>query len=184
MAYEKLTTEYFNYLLNSIKIRSGYVELCRTLHAISFIPILEMDENRSDECKELRSDFADNHCDIEDAGNILNRELPAYRTYLELLVVLASYIHYNLLESEYDSKPEKWFLEMLENCGILPANDWEMDIQKKREIQGIINLINLRRFNWDGEGSFFPLRYPHSDQRYDEILVQANNYIAENYDIC
>lgn len=184
MGYEKLTTEYFNYLLNSIKVHPVYTELCKTLHAITFIPILEMDNNRSFECRELRSNFVDNYCAAEDAGDILNRELPYSGTYLELLIVLASYIHYDLLESEYDSEPEKWFMEMLENCGILPATDRDMTIHKKRQIQGIINLINLRRFNWDGEGSFFPLLNPHSDQRYEEILVQVNNYIAENYDIC
>ena len=51
-------------------------------------------------------------------------------------------------------------------------------------VKPILEMINIRQFQWDGEYSFFPLRNPHSDQRYEELIVQMNNYIEENYDIC
>ena len=189
MEYEKLTTEYLNYLMNKLKMDPGYYELCKTLQSINFIPILDMDENRSCECRELRDEFIDykfiNHPEEKESnGDILKRALPYSGTYMELLVVLAFYISYNLLESEYDSEPQKWFFELLENCGIFDVNDYVINDLKRRDIRNRIDLINIRRFNWDGEGSFFPLRFPHSDQRYEEIIVQANNYIEENYDIC
>ena len=191
MAYETLKTEYLNFLMNKLQIPSGiYYNLCNILQNTAFIPILPMDENRSYECLELRKEFTECSGRNPETIDVLNYEL-GHRgtgTMLELLVVLTFYIHYNLLESEYDAEPSKWFLEMLENCGILPyaINNWSGD-EKVNNIKSILRIINLRRFNWDGEGSFFPIRFPHSphsDQRYEEILIQANNYIAENYDIC
>ena len=190
MPYEALKTEYLNYLMNKLQVSGIYYDVCKILQDTAFIPILPMDENRSYECLELRKEFIEWSGNVPENIEILNYEL-GYRgtgTMLELLVVLTFYIHYNLLESEYDAEPSKWFLEMLENCGILPwaINGW-LDDEKAKNIKSILSIINMRRFNWDGEGSFFPIRFPqspHCDQRYEELIVQANNYIADKYDIC
>ena len=48
----------------------------------------------------------------------------------------------------------------------------------------IIDTVNLRKIGWDGEGGIFPLQCPREDQRSVELIIQMNDYIEENYDIC
>lgn len=184
MAYEAITTEYLCYLMNRVQIEaagpSGYLELCKLLHATSFIPIIEMDENRSYECIELRADFIARNLDLYDSEGEGLDILDQNGTMLELLVVLSEKIQYELEGSEYDASTRKFFIEMLENAGLNMTND----IFDESTAVSRLELINTRLFNWDGEYSFFPLRNPHSDQRYQELIVQMNNYIEDNYDIC
>ena len=179
MIYGRLTTEYLCYLMNRVQIEAegpdGYLDLCKLLLRTPFIPILEMDENRSADCREHRSDFIDKF----GYGYFVD-EFPESGTMMELLVVLTERMKYDLISSEYDASPRKFFLEMLENAHIAFMNcQFDESI-----VESNLALINIRQFMWDGEYSFFPLRYPHTDQRYEELLVQMNNYIEENYDIC
>lgn len=184
MAYETITTEYLCYLMNRVQIEAegpnGYLELCKLLHATPFIPIIEMDENRSYECVELRADFIAGHLELYDMEGKGLDILSPNGTMMELLVVLSEKIQYELEGSEYAASKRKFFLEMLENAGISMQND-SFD---KDTAENILSLINSRLFCWDGEYSFFPLNYPHNDQRYQELIVQMNNYIEDNYDIC
>ena len=110
---------------------------------------------------------------------------------MELLVILSERFMFETATSKYESTPDKWFMEMLTNCGlngftnaviqVSPGTNWR---SSRNKVTDILTSINMRLFNWDGEGSFFPLKNPNKDQRYLEIIVQMNNYIEENYDIC
>lgn len=188
MQYETLKTEYLCYLMNLAQIeaegRDGYLTLCKILYNQAFIPIVDFDENRCEECQRLRYQFS------EENGDILNNCLPESGTFMELLVVLINRLMFETNGSQYDSNPRKWFMELLHNANLdqntnaemakRPGNQWD---SASSQVLDILTGINMRWFNWDGEGSFFPLRNPHADQRYQEILVQMNNYIEENYDI-
>lgn len=183
MVYEKMTTEYLCYLMNRAQIEAagdfGYFRLCKQLLEIPFIPIIPMDENRSSECRELRTDFFNSY---NYGGSYEVDSLPDSGTMLELLIVLAEKMQYNLKLSEYDKPVKDFFLEMVGNAGI-QFNNYEFgEDLEKRTISTNMERINIRQFQWDGYYSFFPLREPHSDQRYEELIVQMNNYIEENYD--
>lgn len=182
MTYDRMKTEYLCYLMNRMQINAagddGYFKLCQYLLDTPFIPVLAMDNNRSSECRELRNQAPLPH--DPSCGSILNDILPESGTMLELLIVLAEKIKYDLTLSQYDARPSDFFFEMLENVGIDYRN-FEFD---ENVVKPILEMINIRQFQWDGEYSFFPLRNPHSDQRYEELIVQMNNYIEENYDIC
>ena len=184
MTYDRMTTEYLCYLMNRVQIMAagdfGYFNLCRWLHKIPFIPILEMDANRSSECRELRVDFFQSY---DNGGTYEIDDLPETGTMLELLVVLAEKMKYDLKLSKFDEPVNKYFMEMVYNAGI-KFNNYEFNAYSEQVISKALERINIRQFQWDGYYSFFPLRNPHSDQRYEELIVQMNNYIEENYDIC
>lgn len=186
MQHEALKTEYLCYLMNLAQIEAegpdGYLELCKILFDKSFIPIVDFDENRCEECQRLRYQFAESW----EQGDILNNILPDSGNFMELLIVLIQRLMFETNGSVYESNPRKWFMELLHNADLDRFNnDWiskHYDSSNVR-IAGILSGIMMRWFNWDGEGSFFPLKNPHNDQRYQEILVQMNNYIEENYDL-
>lgn len=186
--YEKVKTEYLCYLMNRAQIDAegthGYLHLCETMMNYMFLPILVMDENRCYECHSLRDDFAEEYGE-EEAIDILDRICGEYGTMMELLVVLAEKMQYDLADSQYEEGTGKWFREMLQNCGLIGCeNGCYVREGFEEEVIDILDTINYRKYGWDGEGGLFPLRLPRQDQRYTELIVQMNNYIEENYDIC
>ena len=190
MQHEALKTEYLCYLMNLAQIEAegpdGYLALCKILFDKSFIPIVDFDENRCEECQRLRYRFTESW----EQGDILNSMLPESGNFMELLIVLIQRLMFETNGSVYESNPRKWFMELLHNVNLdqytndaiakNPGKRWD---SASSWINDAITGINMRWFNWDGEGSFFPLKNPHNDQRYQEILVQMNNYIEENYDL-
>ena len=188
MSYDRLTTEYLCYLMNRARIDAegddGYLSLCQILQATDFFPILEMDENRCGECRALRHDFAEGM--EEGTLDILNDELCASGTMMEIFLVLAEKMDFELADSEYEAGTGKWFRELLMNCGLIGAVNEKIaeDSGMEDRIMDILTTINFRKFGWDGEGGLFPIRCPREDQRYSQLTTQMNNYIEENYDIC
>ena len=192
MDYGRITTEYLCYLMNRIGLEAegddGYLHLCTLLQGIAFRPRNDMDANRCEECRELRRDFEE-HEDMGygiPAADILDGALPEDGTMLELLTVLSERMRFELSDSVYEASPRKWFLEMIANCGLstyCTNEDLERDGCEDLVKDTIAAVID-RAIGWDGEGGFFPLRYPDSDQRRLELIIQMNNYLAENYDIC
>lgn len=187
--YERITTEYLCYLMNRVGLEAegddGYLRLCETLQGIEFYPVIDMDENRCFECREIRKDFAQEY-DLEGADEELDRIYGEYGTMMELLTVMAEKMRFEMCDSQFEASTRKWFLEMLINCGLdrLRTNaDFEEEGAEETVTDAIHSVI-FRKTGWDGEGGLFPLIYPQSDQRHLELMIQMNNYLAENYDIC
>ena len=186
MSYGRLKTEYLCYLMNRAQICAegdfGYLKLCEKLMDTEFLPLLEMDKNRCHECRTLRIDFADIHG--EKANVILDCILSENGTLMELLVVLAEKMAYDLGDSKYEDGTGKWFMELLLNCGLIEAcNNAFHYSGEEAYVQDILEVINQRKYGWDGQGGLFPLRWAKQDQRGLELIIQMNNYIEENYDI-
>ena len=192
--YEKIKTEYLCYLMNRAQIEAagdnGYFHLCSAMMECPFVPVIDMDENRCYECGELRREFADSEWGYltyydDDPVDILDRIYGENGTMLELFVVMAEKMKYNLEDSQYEEGTGKWFKEMLQNCGLLQSQNRQWEREGYEEyVLDILDTINYRKYGFDGEGGMFPLRWARQDQRYTELIVQMNNYIEENYDIC
>ena len=187
--YERIKTEYLCYLMNRVGLEAegpdGYIRLCETLQSIEFCPIVGMDENRCSECLEIRKDFAQDN-DLEGADEELDRIYGDNGTMMELLTVMAEKIYFEMCDSQLEASTRKWFLEMLINCGLdryCTNADFEEEGAEETVTDAIHSVI-FRKTGWDGEGGFFPLLYPQADQRNIELMIQMNNYLAENYDIC
>lgn len=180
--------DYLCWLMNQCQLEAegpeGYLHLCEALHGIYFVSLIEFDENRVEEGKALREEWAD-----AQGGDTyeLDGLIPYTCTALELILVMARRMCFEMSDSQYEAGIGKWVKELLENAGLATyRNDiYETDPDfYGRKIKAIMNDIIYRRYLPDGKGSFFPMTWPEEDTRRMELLVQMNNYLAENYDIC
>ena len=187
--------EYRQWLISQVEPNNGpdgYSWLCEVLHGIAFFPIMEMDWNRNDEALGLSSEWAESEGLGVDETNlaldIIEESHPCgFCTMLELFVVMARHMHFELMYSSYDRDISDWFKELIDNCGLGSfTNDFVKGVEKECDdrITELISTVIFRKYGWDGEGGMFPLSRPSTDQRDEELLVQMNNYIAERYDIC
>lgn len=180
--------DYLCWLMNQCQLTAegpdGYLHLCEILQGTYFVSLVEFDENRADEGRLLRTEWADTDGDI----SMLETELIPYTcTMLELILVMARRMQYEMLDSQYEAGTGKWVKEMLENAGLAY---WRNDIfsidpeYSESQIRKRASDIIYRHYAHNGEGGFYPCSWISSDQRNMELLNQMNNYLAENYDIC
>lgn len=189
---EKLYEDWLIEQIHADSKPDGYSELCRILHRIQFMPMVMMDWNRNDDALNLVWEWAESLGDNEDETMNtvidLEGEHPnGFCTMLELLVVLSRMLDYELKDSEYDYGTGYWAELLIRNIGLEEYVNHNVEEDYDRAEEAVIELVGtviLRQYGWDGEGGFFPLSHPASDQRDEELLIQMNNYIAENYDIC
>lgn len=182
-----MDNQYLCWLMNQAQLEAegpgGYLQLCEILQSTAFLTYVRMDENRKEEALELREEWADS-----DDGDIsqLEKVTPYSCTMLELLITLARRMRYQMLDSQFEAGVGKWIFEMLENAGF--ADCTNAAIGRDPYIIGVVrcHLMDIihRRYDRDGNGSFFPLENPREDQRETELLTQMNNYLEEKYDLC
>lgn len=188
-----MNDEYFEWLLNIVGVDSadpnGYGLLCSILHEVIFHPILDMDENRWEDGVRYRFDFAlaHEHGDqnaAELVADYLDDNLGGC-TVLELIISLAEKICWEMEDSQYEAHAGKWFNEMIGNLGLdMYTNQELMDNEAAYfEVDAILERFVFRRYHYNGEGGLFPLQNPNEDQRDQEIAIQMNDYLMENYDI-
>ena len=187
-------TAYLRWLMVQCQINAdgpdGYLHLCEILQGTYFVSLVEFDENRADEGRHLRNEWADTDGDIHELEDEL---IPYTCTMLELLLVMARRMAYEMMDSQFEAETVsrndriRKAAEMLENAGLAYfRNDiFEAEPQySERQIKAILGSIVYRRYDQKGNGGFFPCENPRTDQRSTELLIQMNNYLEENYDIC
>lgn len=183
-------TDYLCWLMNQCQLEAegpdGYLHLCDILHRTYFLSMIEFDENRTEEGKMLRDEWMDTEGGDTSA---LEDLIPYSCTMLELILVMARRMAYEMMDSQYEAGVGKWVQELLENAGLATfRNDYfetDPDYQESR-IRAILKDIIYHRYARTGEGGFFPLYtvVPAVPQPESELLTQMNNYLAANYDIC
>ena len=181
--------DYLCWLMNQCSIVAegpdGYLRLCEVLHSTYFVSLVEFDENRADEGRHLRGEWAEKDGDISEAETEL---IPYTCTMLELVLVMARRMQYEMMDSQFEAGIGKWVTELLENAGLAYwRNDiFEVDPEySEGRIRTTLADLIYRRYARNGDGSFFPCRESvYGDMRNEELLTQMNNYLAENYDIC
>lgn len=145
-----------------------YWKLLRVLFTKEFTWSIPKDENRSEDGKELRIEFAqDLRLDeVDDDWMDLGCSM------LELLVGLAKRLYW-----ETDGKVHYWFWRLMENLGLHQYSD-NKRLPKKR-IEAVLDCIILRTYKPNGEGGLFPLRHAEMDQRQAELWYQLSAYVLE-----
>lgn len=180
---------YLCWLMNQIHIEGGgpdgYSQLCEVLQGCAFFTIVRMDENRREEGMSLRTEAEEDELFDGDTFTVKD-PFPYTCSMMEILVVMARRMNYEMLDSEYEADIGKWSVELLSNAGLSGFTNsiFESDPNARNEAEAIIKDIVYHRYGFDGEGGLFPLKHPVYDQRATELLTQMNNYLAENYDIC
>lgn len=174
---DALWDDYLQYLIwrCGLQKMSRYSRLFEILHRTKFDFVLERDDNREDDGIELRDDY-DIPDDYEEIviENFFDKDCSV----MEMLVGLAIRVDDEFIGDPAEEHPEEFFMEMLENLGLLV---YKGNRYREDDVVRILRRWMDREFDRKGVGSPFPLKKRCRDQRKVEIWDQMNAYISENY---
>jgi len=170
---EPIESAYFNWLCAKVISPSArtptqtYWKLMRELQNTEFVWVVEMDENRAEDGKDLRHEFiVEAH--ISDPDPVW---LEIGCSILEMMIALsrrASFID--------GRSPQRWFKIMLENLGLSEFNDAARPFESA--VNDILSRLVWRNYEYDGKGGMFPIDDPQHDQRKVELWYQFCEYIV------
>lgn len=174
MTGEPLDELYFRWLysqVGSVKLKNPartYWTVLRQLFTKEFVWIIPNDDNRLEDGRDLRAEFAEQE-DVDPDQEWLYLGC----SMLEMLIALS-----RRLSFEDDKPAVEWFWELMENIGLRGLNDKTKPTQQ--DIDEILDDVIWRTYEVDGTGGLFPLRNPDQDQREVEIWYQLSAYLQEN----
>jgi hypothetical protein len=144
-----------------------YWNLFRQMYSIEFVWLVPNDDNRVEDGRALRWEWAA-EAHISASGDWWSRGC----SFLEMLIALARRMAF-----ETDSHAETWFWHMLNNLGLLECTDRTNYDQV--EVDERIHAVIQRKYDRNGHGGLFPMRYARKDQRQVELWYQMNAYLLE-----
>lgn len=155
-----------------------YTDLIKYLYMTEFKYVLPMDVNRCKDATAILYLKYLNDMGIEyDVRTVYEREVSV----LEVLIALSFRCERDIMGEPGSYEDDKWFWIMLENLGLF---EYENDRFNEDDVNYILQKWMNREFNYDGNGSIFPLFRPKRDQREIEIWDQMSDFLNENYPIC
>lgn len=162
---------YFNYLVNLID-GENYICLLKELHKEHFFPLLDLDNNRVSEVKDILR------------GSVPSSPKTEYVSIFEILVLLAK--KYEDFASRFGEPDHTatWFWCFIVNVGLNIYDDGYFKENKEQAILKIkqwVSIFNNRTYGRDGTGSPFPLKNPPKDMRKTELFYQLCWYYNENH---
>lgn len=149
----------------------SYWQLLRKLYITKFHWFVHNDDNRVLDGFEIRTEFLHrwgtdgvDYTWIQDDCSIL-----------EMLIALSR-------RASFDSSGTAayWFWEMINNLGLRDYSDDVYEISIEEEVEEVLNRLNDRTYDRDGQGGLFPLSQPTQDQRKVEIAYQMGAYLIEH----
>jgi hypothetical protein len=168
---------YFVWLYNQVgdsKIKNPtrtYWRILRQLYTKEFVWIVPNDDNRIEDGKDLRQEFADQ----AKLKNIDETWMRLGCSMLELIVGLS-----RRLSFELEGEPRDWFWHLIHNIGLDGYTDSYVPKSHTSEhIDSILEQLIWRTYHSDGHGGLFPLVDPHEDQRKVELWYQLSAYVLE-----
>ena len=184
---------YFNWLLEKVENEyepggaGSHRLLLRKLYEIEFYATLERDNDRLYDGLDMRNGY-DNYIQ-EGFGYFVGKDYiltEAQRnapcSVLEMMVGMCEYFENHVMSNDiYGNRFGKWFWMMLENAGLTFLNDASYTHEADDYIASVIRRICDRRYEANGDGSFFPLRNPKRDMRTVDLWYQLQWYVTENF---
>lgn len=172
--------EYFNWLYNIVCDDTSnvtYRSLLWYMFNIEFVWLIDMDENRASDGISLRYRFG------QDAG-YSRREIDSLNympcSVLEMMIALSLDIEEHIMcDPSIGDRTGQWFWNMIASLGLLGMSDGKFDMYYAGEK---IDIFLERRYKKNGEGGLFTVKDRSLDMRQEEIWVQANWYLDENFD--
>lgn len=167
-----MNSEYFNYLCSLIDHpvmnKHSYVKLLQHLGDVEFRYILPLDENRTLDGLELRSEYRDRY---GETGLGLR---PC--TVLEMMVALAVRCEVHIMSNtEIGDRTGKWFWDMISSLGLYSMYDSKYDPDK---VDDILETFMDRKYQPNGRGGLFTVdEYAEYDLTTIEIWYQLNWYL-------
>lgn len=160
-------TRYFRWLSNRVNVRaqSPAWHTIQALHECDFQWSVDFDENRAEDGKHLRREFAFDH----DSSDIPPEWFDEPCTFFEMLVGIS-----DKMAIQLDRTTATSFWHIMRNLGITKSAAMELG-----GLYAMVDAVNNRRYYRDGFGGMFPLHNPLLDQREVEIIQQMYDYILE-----
>jgi hypothetical protein len=163
---------YFDWLVSQVAIVGKpvrtYNELFERMHNMEFTWTISGDDNRVQDAKDLRYYFLDSPD---------RTDMPVYKEYVSFLEVLVAISRRMAFIAGGDGP--QWAWQLLENLGFDGCSD-RLNRHQRGYIEDRLESVIWRTYQRDGNGGFFPLPYPPSeDQTKIEIWIQMQNYINE-----
>lgn len=152
---------------------SDFTFLLRKLYTYEFAWLIAGDDNRVEDCHDLRMAF------FHEMGLIVDDWLlhEMSRSVLEVLIAFS-----NRAAFETDLGVPYWFWKMVGNLRLnkFPNSTWAP--RSEELIDAILYCFIWRQYDRKGNGGLFPLKSTTHDQREVEIWYQFSEYLTEyNY---
>ncbi len=145
-----------------------YWTILKLLFTKEFVWFVPNDDNRCQDGRELRAEFAKDCSVVIEDENWLQLGCSIF----ELLVGLS-----RRLAFEAEGEPRDWFWHLMDNLGLGHLNDRSKI--KTDSVDEILDHVIWRTYDASGRGGLFPLRNAAEDQRTVELWYQLNAYILE-----
>lgn len=178
---DDVVNEYFKWL---VKIVTGdsrikqrrYSKLLRHLHCRSFSYILEMDDNRAYDGKDLRYKFG---WEFDYRKDIIKDSLDTGPcTILEMMAALSLRCEDDIMHNpDQGNRTDVWFWNMIDSLGLSYMTNVNYD---KVEVNDVINTFLDRRYKPNGRGGLFTVEDSDQDMREIEIWEQLMAYLNSN----
>lgn len=150
--------------------------LFSALHQIPFSVVIDRDNNRLCDAKNLREAFKeDTRYAVYDAID----DMPI--SFLEILISLALRMEFIISASEDINETPKWVWLLLFNLQLEIFDDSIWDDNVELEVIFIAQRVMDRTYDFYGNGGFFPLKDSKDDQRNVELWYQLNAYLNEKF---
>lgn len=176
-----LQKSYYEWLCDMININNSYYSyyiLTKELAKKTFYSLVDNDDNRETDGKNLRKEFLSSE-NILDTG-----ALDGPCSVLEMLIGLSMRMEKELYKLDGDTSFVKYYWILIQNLGLYDLND-ENYVEKNGDIifeMSMDKFLN-RKYKKNGKGGLFPLKKSNKDQRTVEIWYQMQEYLKENFKI-
>lgn len=151
--------------------------LLRRLYELEFYATLDRDNDRIIDGMELRNLYDEERMYPDDRED---RYAPC--SMLEMIFAMCKYLEEHVMSNDlYGNRFGKWFWTMIENAGLAFLTDRSYSSDADNYVTAVVAKINDRKYDANGDGSFFPLRNPRADMRNVDLWYQCQWYITENF---
>jgi hypothetical protein len=167
--------EYYQWLVDTVIPTSDnrYNLLLKELHKIPFEIIMKNDHNRVMDAVLIRRDFK------KEFLNIMEESSENSASFFEVSIALAMRMYDIMYGDEQNVDIDGWFWILMRNLELDRYDDNHFNYDKVCEI---VRKCMKRRYSFNGEGGFFPLKNTKKDQRKVEIWYQLSEFLEENFE--
>ena len=180
----KIRNAYFMWLFSSVNSEKYYMKLSRLLDNRPFRWIIHNDGNREQDAIREREIFVDT-VDHGYGRREVDELMESTITVFEVTVALCKRMDFELDDLVSGPRVHVWFAELLNNLelGYLVDANFRADTLLIEEIDEILDRLLDRTYDYNGNGSFFPLKKrPEQHMANIEMWYQMMLYLDENYE--
>lgn len=148
-----------------------YWSLLRQLYTKQYIWFIPNDDNRMEDGRDLRYEFANqNQLELDEEWSRLGCSI------LEMLIGLS-----RRLSFEADGEARDWFWQLITNLDLRSTSDADYKSYPDTFVlvDSALERLIWRTYRADGRGGLFPLKRPREDQTKVEVWYQMSRYLSQ-----